>query len=78
MESINNTSEEEGSGQELNQRENENLPANEATDNETALEDNTTEKPLPKIHPNLHYNGKYRMFSNHSSANDIPGTSTGI
>lgn len=34
-------------------------------------------QPLPKIHPNLH-GGRYKMFSNHSSANDIPGTTTGI
>lgn len=34
--------------------------------------------PLPKIHPNIHGTGKYKMFSNHSSANDMPGTKTGI
>ena len=38
----------------------------------------SVERPLPKIHPHLHPHGKYKMFSNHSSSNDIPKTSTGI
>ena len=51
-----------------------------ATGAESVSADQKSEdtKPLPKIHPNLHPHGRYKMFSNHSSSNDIPGTTTGI
>lgn len=34
-------------------------------------------QPLRKIHAKPHGTGRYKMFSNHSSANDMPRTSTG-
>jgi len=53
----------------------------EASGNTATGGENGTEKenkPLPKIHPNLHSHGRYKMFSNRSSDDDIPKTSTGI
>ena len=57
---------------------NQGLAAEQPQHQNNVAEDGYTEKKLRKIRPNLHHNGKYRMFSNYSSSNDIPKTSTGI
>lgn len=50
---------------------------NESVQNKEEEISNEEKKPLRKIHPKLHSFGRYKMFSNHSSANDMPHTSTG-
>lgn len=47
------------------------------TQPDAATDEHAADPPLRRIHSKHHSSGKYKMFSNHSSANDFPRTSTG-